>query len=482
MCARSGVIIRRRQRDFSSKLASSVILCFIVISICESRLEAQSPTNFKIPTPLWLPDSTGWLSTVSTTGSIDLANPFFKSLGTNGRSCASCHLPTEAWTITPQEVQLRFAATAGTDPIFRPVDGAVCPSADTSTVQARYSAYQLLLSKGLIRISLPVPTNSEFSIVGIQDPYACTETTISQPAMYRRPLPSTNLKFLSTVMWDGRENVQGQAITQDLITQATDATMGHAQATVGPTADQLSQIVSFETALFTAQARDKAAGDLSAKGASGGPALLTTQPFYIGINDPLGFNPTGTPPFNPVAFTVYDAWNNLTGADAQTAARQSVARGQALFNTLPIIITGVPGLNDLPGLSTVTGTCTTCHDAPNAGDHSVSQPLNIGVTDYPGPAGLDIAGLPVYTIHCNTASPPKVIQTTDPGRAMISGKCADIGKTKGPILRGLTARAPYFHNGSGTTLSDVIKFYNQRFNLALTTQQQADFVAFLQTL
>ncbi|MDP9160182.1 MAG: hypothetical protein M3O09_08125, partial [Acidobacteriota bacterium] len=279
MCARSGVIIRRRQRDFSSKLASSVILCFIVISICESRLEAQSPTNFKIPTPLWLPDSTGWLSTVSTTGSIDLANPFFKSLGTNGRSCASCHLPTEAWTITPQEVQLRFAATAGTDPIFRPVDGAVCPSADTSTVQARYSAYQLLLSKGLIRISLPVPTNSEFSIVGIQDPYACTETTISQPAMYRRPLPSTNLKFLSTVMWDGRENVQGQAITQDLITQATDATMGHAQATVGPTADQLSQIVSFETALFTAQARDKAAGDLSAKGASGGPALLTTQPF-----------------------------------------------------------------------------------------------------------------------------------------------------------------------------------------------------------
>lgn len=276
----------------------SLILVLLVIAILVAsgvRLDAQSPSNFKIPTPLVLPDSTGWLSTVSTSGSIDLSNPFFKSLGTNGRSCATCHVPTEAWTITPREVQLRFAATAGSDPIFRPVDGAVCPSADTSTLQARYAAYQLLLSKGLIRVSLAVPANAEFSIVGIQDPYSCTETTTSQIAMYRRPLPSTNLAFLSTVMWDGRENVKGQAITEDLITQAADATTGHAQASVAPTPDQLSQIVSLETALFTAQAKDNAAGNLTGKGASGGPALLTTQPFYIGINDPLGFNPTGHP-------------------------------------------------------------------------------------------------------------------------------------------------------------------------------------------
>jgi cytochrome c peroxidase len=159
-----------------------------------------------------------------------------------------------------------------------------------------------------------------------------------------------------------------------------------------------------------------------------------------------------------------------------------VARGQVLFNTLPITITGVAGLNDLPGLSTVNGTCTTCHDSPNAGDHSVSQPLNIGIADYPGHPGLDISGLPVYTIQCNTTSPPTSVRTTDPGRAMISGKCADIGKTKGPILRGLAARAPYFHNGSGTTLKDVVNFYNQRFNLKLTRQQQSDLIAFLKTL
>jgi cytochrome c peroxidase len=65
---------------------------------------------------------------------------------------------------------------------------------------------------------------------------------------------------------------------------------------------------------------------------------------------------------------------------------------------------------------------------------------------------------------------------------MISGKCADIGKVKGPVLRGLAARAPYFHNGAAATLDDAVDFYDQRFNLNLTQQQKADLVAFLQTL
>ena len=74
------------------------------------------------------------------------------------------------------------------------------------------------------------------------------------------------------------------------------------------------------------------------------------------------------------------------------------------------------------------------------------------------------------------------MQVTDLGRAMISGKCADIGKVKGPILRGLAGRAPYFHNGAAASLGDAVEFYNQRFNLGLTPQQKADLVAFLRTL
>ena len=426
-----------------------------------------------LPNPITSPNGSGTLSTYSTTGPIDVTTPFFQNLGTNGRTCNSCHVSSTAWTISPVEVQTRFNSTNGTDPIFRTVDGSNCPSADVSTLAARRTAYSLLLSKGLIRISLPVPPTADFQITDIQDPYSCPQTTPTQPALYRRPLPSTNIPYLTTVMWDGRESPKGRSLDANLTQQAIDATSGHAQGAVTPTADQLQQIVAFEMALYTAQSADRGAGALNARGAMGGPTNLSAQEFYVGINDVLGADPEGHP-FDSKAFTTYDAWT-----DSPTPQKASIARGQALFNTFPITITGVAGLNDLPGLSTVNGTCTTCHDSPNVGNHSVPLAINIGITDYPAMPALDISGLPVYTITCKDGT---VLHTTDPGRAMITGKCADVGKTKGPILRGLSARAPYFHNGSAKTLDDAVEFYNQRFQLGFTDQQKNDLVAFLKTL
>jgi len=160
--------------------------------------------------------------------------------------------------------------------------------------------------------------------------------------------------------------------------------------------------------------------------------------------------------------------------------RQSVARGEDLFNTLPIPITGVAGLNDALGQQVIMGTCTTCHDSPNAGNHSFSVPLAIGTTAYPAMPALDVAGLPVYTVQCIATG--ERVRVTDIGRALISGNCEDVGKLKGPVLRALTARAPYFHNGGAATLGDAVEFYNQRFSLSLTAQQKADLVAFLQSL
>src|SRR5207248_10192165 len=126
--------------------------------------------------------------TYSTAGGIDINNPFFQSLGTNGRSCGTCHISSSAWTITPADVQDKFNSTHGTDPIFRTNDGSNCPSADVSTVSARRNAYSQLLNKASIRASVAVPANAEFQIVGIQDPYNCPETTATTPAHYRSPL------------------------------------------------------------------------------------------------------------------------------------------------------------------------------------------------------------------------------------------------------------------------------------------------------
>ena len=70
--------------------------------------------------------------------------------------------------------------------------------------------------------------------------------------------------------------------------------------------------------------------------------------------------------------------------------------------------------------------------------------------------------------------------TTDLGQALIDGNYDHVGKIKGPILRGLSARAPYSHNGSARTLLDVVHFYETRFGL--THQQESDLVAFLSSL
>ena len=444
------------------------------------------PTPPVIPQRTMDADPSGTISTYQPSGDTQTSsNSFFQSLGTNGRSCGTCHQEQTAWSVSAQSVQARFNSSLGTDPIFRLVDGATCPNADVSSLQNKLQAYSLLLSKGLIRIGLPVPANTQFQVNVVSDPYNCNTnptTGLLSPtsgivSIYRRPLPSTNLGFLSAIMWDGRE--------PNLFSQSVDATLGHAQANASPSTAQQQQIVNFENGVFTAQILDNAAKNLDADGATGGPVALQGQlaGFFIGINDPLGQNPTGTP-FTPNVFNLFQAWSNLSGGGVNKD-RGSVARGETLFNTTQINITGVGGLNDVLGVQSISGFCGTCHDTPNVGNHSVKAPLNIGIANAGpnSPPALDISGLPVFMLSCTSG--PLTGQSfivTDPGRALISGKCADIGKVKGPILRGLAARAPYFHNGSAATLLDVVEFYNQRFNLGFTEQQKSDLVAFLETL
>ena len=426
-------------------------------------------------------DQSGQVRTLNVKGAFDLNNPFFQDLGANGRRCVTCHQPGAAWTITPANVQERFRESNGTDPIFTNNDGSNCEGAVAASLAEKRAAYGLLLTRGLIRVGLDVPPGAEFFIESVSDPNRCGPAT-RDVSVYRRPLPSTNLRFLTAVMWDGRESSPSTTILEDLARQANDATLGHAQATHDLTAEQAQQIVAFETGLYTAQVRDDRAGALRTEGASGGPRALSTQPFFIGINDPVGLNPAGTT-FDPNVFTLFEAWARLQGSshDREKHARRTIASGETLFNTRPIVISGVAGLNGVTFASGVKvpdafiGSCTTCHDSPNVGNHSVKAPLDIGLTN---PA--QAAYLPIYTLR--NLSTRETVRTTDPGRAMITGKWADIGKFKGPILRALAARAPYFHNGSAATLEEVVEFYNARFKIGLSAQEEQDLVAFLRAL
>jgi cytochrome c peroxidase len=414
-------------------------------------------------------NSTGFADTFFASGSNDTSNPFFASLGTNGRTCNSCHVQGEGWSITPAGVKARFDATQGNDPIFRLNDGSVSPTANVSTLAARQSAYALLLSKGLIRVGIGIPSNADFTLQSVDDPYGFASA--AELSLFRRPLPTTNMPFLATVMWDGRETLSASDMTSNFAHQAMDATLGHAQATSTNSA-QMNSIVTFETALFNAQTVDNGAGPLNTNGAKGGPQNLANVPFSIGINDTL------SPGFNKNAMTLYDAWAPPTtqSTDAGAQKRYSIFRGQQIFNTKTIAISGVAGLNDLLGVATINGTCTTCHNTPNVGNHSSSLPINIGI----GSVGRRTSDMPLYTFR--RKSDGATIAVTDPGRALITGKYADIGKFKGPILRGLQQRPPFFHDGSAATLQDVINFYNTRFSIGLSTQEQKDLLAFLQAL
>lgn len=455
------------------------------------------------PTPERLelfPDPTGFFDTVSSSGEIDRRGAFFQSLGTNGRSCGTCHLPDQAFSLTAEGARETYFRTRGLDPLFAPVDGANCPTARRGDA----SEHSLVLQHGLFRIGLALPANAQFTISVVQDPYGCaitrdTKTGQQTISVYRRPIPTTNLSFLSDVMSDGRETLAPLGdkdtflvnLQTDLKQQAADATTGHAQALRAPTDKQLTTIVNFELGLHTAQALDFHAGRLTADGALGGALALSMEQFYPGINDAKGGDPTGAP-FDPASMTLFADWLEAAPATTQDAlrrdaARSKIAAGEEIFNSANLIVGG-------GGVAH----CASCHDTPNIGNRSLSTLLDVGTSHSTQPGAesnpqilaalgeLTLPKLPLYLISgCpSTTDPTQTVAfyTTDPGRALITGKCSDLYKMKAPTLRSLAARAPYFHNGAASDLSELVNFYNQRFQIGLTPEQKSDLVSFLSAL
>jgi cytochrome c peroxidase len=389
-----------------------------------------------------VPDRTGAFASISATGAIDLDGDFFQSLGTNGRTCGSCHIPGQAFSVSAAGMQKLFDATGGLDPVFRAVDGATSPLADVSTLEARRAAYGMLRTRGVIRVGLPMPPNAEFELIAVDDPYGYASA--AELSLFRRPLPSTNLEFLPRVMWDGRET--GASLSDALATQANDATLGHAQA-AAPLGDATrAAIVAFEQPLYTAQLVDDVAGRLDRDGGRGGPIELSNQPVAQGRMD------------------LYDAWIGLPVTDAQSARRAAIARGQEIFN------------NKVSTVGPIPVRCGFCHQAANVGTSVQPIFFDLRISD----GARRTPDLPLYTLRNLTTG--QIRTTSDPGRAMITGRWFDVGAFKVPGLRALEARAPYFHDGSAATLQDVVRFYSLALGFRFTTAEEEDLVAFLSAL
>jgi hypothetical protein len=447
-------------------------------------------------------NSAGVAESAHVTGAIDRTGSFFQPLGTNPRTCETCHSPSQGWTITAEATRRLFWQTQGLAPLFLPHDEGARPDGDLSTLLARLTDFgPTLLARGLTRFGRTVAATADFTVVSVVDP-----SGFSTPAAFinfRRPTSSANEAKTSSVTSTAGPGEVRTALT-NLVGGAANFHLQRNPATPVP-ADVASAQVDFQLGLFFAQTIDNEAGPLDEDGAMGGPQALMVQPFHIGINDIQGNDPEGQP-FTSKVFNLFDAWAIYdrepdhghdhdhgdghgrhclqagSGHDRRVAAaRAAIYRGQEIFNNRTFNITGVHGINDLLGQPTVQGSCSTCHNAPNVGGHSVVRFFDTGTAD----EGNCLSSVyPVVTLQNKTTG--AIRKVCDPGRAGAgfppTGHWVDVGAFRAPPLRGLAGRSPYFHDGQAADIMALIRFYEHRFNFYLGDQGETDLGAFLEAL
>lgn len=413
----------------------------------------------------------GVAETFTPSGTLDETNPFFQPLGTNPRTCDTCHDDQQGWTDTTVGNALLFLQTGGLDPLFNLVDQGSRPDADVSTLLARFQTFfPTSVSHAVTRFTRTIPATAEFTVTAVSDPSGFSTTTSF--LNFRRPSPTMNETKVSSILWTSGP-------VQDIPTTLANLMRGAAQLheqrdpTNPVPLDQQQAGRDAMLSIFFAQVSDNRAGRLDDAGALGGPANLATFPFALGMND------VAAPGFNPKVFDIFDAWQTYAvtdnHGDCQADARAAIFRGQEVFNSKQFQISGVGGFNNVMGQDPVTGTCSSCHNTPNVGGHSVIRMMDIGTAD---PPNCDPA-YPLVTVTNKATGATRTL--CDLGRGL-AGKWADLGGFRVPPLRGLAARPPYFHDGQARTIRQVIQYHEQRFNIGLSYSERADLEAFLAAL
>ena len=123
-----------------------------------------------------------------TTGAIDFTNPMFLQLGTNPRSCATCHAPDQGWTMTADANKELFKESDGLAPLFNLVDEGNRPDADISTKDARKATFNPQTVK-LARHALHAQHQrgrraaAQYNITAVEDPSGFPVTTALVPQL-----------------------------------------------------------------------------------------------------------------------------------------------------------------------------------------------------------------------------------------------------------------------------------------------------------
>lgn len=433
-------------------------------------------------------------------------NPFFLPLGSNGRACVSCHQPMNSMSLSVETIQQVWEASQGHDPIFAPYDGSNCPT----LVPSDKASHSLLLEKGLFRVQMPWPPKPrygktitpDFSIEVVRDPNGCNSTAQYGPnapepsiSVYRRPRPVANMKYLTAVGF-AFDPKQGGALPLDPETnqllsgnlmadnraltlkgQMQDAAATHLQMLHGLNAQQVTDVEQLILNIYAAQIESQQGGMLN-DGAQGGPEFLRdSAPGQLGS-------------IGRAVWSEFTNWENISPANKTTlgkdkvAFRESIARGARVFREKMFLINDTTGINSPIGFGNpVLNSCVFCHNMSQMGNDVAPGQVDIGtnVKPYANPEPQ----LPLFKITCAEEPHPHYgaeFYTQDPGFGLVTGKCADVGKITLQSMRGLSARAPYFSNGSAKDLGAVIDFYNRRYNIGYTEQEKQDLINLMSAL
>ncbi len=449
-------------------------------------------------------------------------HPFFEPIGENGRACISCHQPESGMGLSVDSIRDRWRVTNGKDPIFAPIDGMNCPHLPAGEP----ASHSLLLERGLFRIFLPWPPKAadgtaidpEFTIEVVRDSTGCNlhpeygiDSANPMISIYRRPRPAANTKYLTHKNFgvspfigknglptsrdpDTGEptsmNIMSDARHPTLKTQAVEAAVTHLQFDGKLSDAQLEQIIDFESQVYVAQIAHRTAGSLIEPD---GPPAFGPKALLEGREGVLGNNTT------EFVFPMGDVWTQLPRSDdasenERNAMRESIARGHDVFMFRTFWIKDSMHLNTV-GLGNPTKrTCATCHGMHMTGMDVANGWMDIGTTNLPwavetplNPWNDSEPEMPLFKVTCKPEVAPhpflgRVIYTQDPGRALISGKCNDVGTIVMQQFRGLAARAPYFANGSARTLLELVDFYDRRYAIGYSEQEKRDLVNFLASL
>jgi cytochrome c peroxidase len=457
--------MRKHQHGRSRCLGLS--LAVVAVAGCAEPIDGESPGDEVVTVQSNLEavaNAAGVAETFHTSGVIDRTNPFFESMGTNGRTCETCHDARSAWTTSAKVMTDLFESTAGTHALFVSLhDSGNRPDAPTGTLNQKRAAFKTMLEFGVHRFTRTNHVGLDYDVIAVDDPWGWS--TVASFANFRRA--GTNMGNVNRVASSTTTGTPNPTIRTQLEGLMNGATGFHAQTTVPVPLEKRVAGADFMLGLSFAQSIANGAGPLDAAGARGGPVHLAAEPFPVSGR-----------------FDLYDAWINACNdgsgmrnkCSSQNKKREQIARGQELFNTLQFQVSGVAGLNDELGVPVLTTTCNGCHRAKNVGSSTSVRFMDIGVAAEANRAAF----LPLLTVKNRNTG--EIRKTTDLGRALTTRLWADIGKVRVLGLRGLASRAPYFHAGQAKDISKVINFYVERFNIALNSNQRDDLSAFLLAL